>query len=322
MKQWKEVHAFFEQGDISLDKIEPSILRYREVQRGTYEQTFKLEKEHLKEINLERQRQAYRENSPSFGEGARTAVIAAVFEGGTTFCIDVAKKIKSGKRLADFDEADWKEIFSDTAIGTGKGTVRGASTYLLTNLAAKQYVATGLISLEKAYTAAPSAVANALVTASFGIAEQLHLYRNGKLTEQELIESSEMLCLDAAVSAVSSLAGQVLIPVPMLGAVIGNAVGTTLYQITKDICSDQEKKLIDEYLKSLTDLENNLNDEYSSFINALNENMKLFMSILDRAFAPNISEAFEGSISLAKGMGVPTEEILDTKEKITSYFTD
>ena len=322
LKQWKEVHAFFEQGDISLDKIEPSILRYREVQRGTYEQTFKLEKEHLKEINLERQRQAYRENSPSFGEGARTAVIAAVFEGGTTFCIDVAKKIKSGKRLADFDEADWKEIFSDTAIGTGKGTVRGASTYLLTNLAAKQYVATGLISLEKAYTAAPSAVANALVTASFGIAEQLHLYRNGKLTEQELIESSEMLCLDAAVSAVSSLAGQVLIPVPMLGAVIGNAVGTTLYQITKDICSDQEKKLIDEYLKSLTDLENNLNDEYSSFINALNENMKLFMSILDRAFAPNISEAFEGSISLAKGMGVPTEEILDTKEKITSYFTD
>ena len=131
-----------------------------------------------------------------------------------------------------------------------------------------------------------------------------------------------MLCLDAAVSAVSSLTGQVLIPVPMLGAVIGNAVGTTLYQITKDICSDQEKKLIDEYLKSLTDLENNLNDEYSSFINALNENMKLFMSILDRAFAPNISEAFEGSISLAKEMGVPTEEILDTKEKIASYFTD
>ena len=34
LKQWKEVHDFFESGDIPLDKIEPSKLRYDEVQKG------------------------------------------------------------------------------------------------------------------------------------------------------------------------------------------------------------------------------------------------------------------------------------------------
>lgn len=305
LKQWKEVHAFFEQGDIPLEKIEPSILGYREVQRGAYVQTFELEKEHLKEINLERKRQAYKDNSPTLGEGARTAVISGVVEGGTTFCMDVVKKIKSGKRLSDFDEADWKEILSNTAIGMGKGNIRGWSIYLLTN-----------------FTPTPPSVANALVTASFGVAEQLHLYRKRMLTQTEFIESSEMLCLDTAVSAVSSIAGQALIPVPVLGAVIGNATGTMLYQILKDVCSDQEKRLVEDYLNSISKLNSKLDDEYRSFINELNENMRLFMDILERAFAPDISEAFEGSVALAKEMGVPTEEILDTKEKVFSYFMD
>ena len=305
LKQWKEVHTFFEQGDIPLQKIEPSILGYKEVQRGAYVKTFELEKEHLKAVNLERQRQAYRDNSPTLGEGARTAVIAGVVEGGTTFCIDIAKKVKAGKKLTDFDESDWKEIMSDTSVGMGKGNIRGWSIYFLTN-----------------FTPTPPAVANALVTASFGVAEQLHLYRKGKLTQTELIQSSEMLCLDAAVSAVSSIAGQALIPAPYLGAVIGNAVGTMLYQILKDVCSDQEKKLVEDYLHSLDELNSKLDDEYKGFINELNENMKLFMDILERAFSPDISEAFEGSVALAKEMGVPTEEILDTKEKVFSYFMD
>ena len=123
-------------------------------------------------------------------------------------------------------------------------------------------------------------------------------------------------------SAVSSIAGQALIPVPVLGAVIGNATGIMLYQILKDVCSDQEKKLAEDYLNSLDKLNSKLDDEYRNFINELNENMKLFMDILERAFAPDISEAFEGSVTLAKEMGVPTEEILDTKEKIFSYFMD
>lgn len=40
------------------------------------------------------------------------------------------------------------------------------------------------------------------------------------------------------------------------------------------------------------------------------------------AFVPDVRLAFEGSIELAAACGVPIEEILDSKEKIDSYFMD
>ena len=71
------------------------------------------------------------------------------------------------------------------------------------------------------------------------------MFRNGSINEVQFIENSEMLCLDASVSALSSFAGQVLIPIPVIGAVIGNAVGTMIYQIGKNSLSARENKLIE-----------------------------------------------------------------------------
>lgn len=209
------------------------------------------------------------------------------------------------KKFKDFTSDDWKEIAGDSAKGTAKGGVRGASIYVLTN-----------------YTATPAAVASAIVTASFGVAEQAHLYRQGKLDEISFIENSEMVCLDASVSALSSFAGQVLIPIPVLGAVIGNAVGTLLYQISKDSLSAKEQEIIEEYLKDINNLNTELEAKYKEYIDGLAASMRIFMDILDRAFAPDIRIAFAGSIEMARQMGVPADEILDSKEKITQYFTE
>ena len=74
--------------------------------------------------------------------------------------------------------------------GTLKGGIRGASIYTLTN-----------------FTATSAAVASAMVTATFGIAEQAYQLKQGNVDEQRFIENSEMLCLDASVSALSSFAG-------------------------------------------------------------------------------------------------------------------
>lgn len=305
LKQWQEVHDFFEKGDVSIDSIEPSVLDYKSVQRNTYESTLDAEKQSLQERNQERRDQAYQDSKPTSEQGLKATALAAVVEGGMTFCIDIVKKRKEGKKFKDFNEDDWKEITGDTGIGFLKGGVRGSSIYLLTN-----------------YTATPAAVASAIVTASFGVAEQAHLYRNGTLDETTFLVNSEMLCMDAAVSALSSFAGQVLIPVPVLGAVVGNAVGTMLYQISKDNLSAREQKLIEDYLVEIEDLNEELQDQYKVFLDELTKDMELFMNILDRAFAPDVRIAFSGSVELAKEMGVPADEILDSKEKIVSYFMD
>ena len=297
LKQWREVHEFFKNGDIPLDKVEPSKLKYSEVQKGTYEQTFSKEKE--------RKEQAYNKSKPTLSEGAKATAAAAAIEGAMALCLGIAEKRKSGKKFNAFDEEDWKEIAATTGKGTLKGSIRGASIYTLTN-----------------FTATPAAVASAMVTATFGIAEQAYQLKQGNVNEQRFIENTEMLCLDASVSALSSFAGQILIPVPVLGAVIGNTVGTMMYQIAKDNLSAREQKIFEEYAEAVRQLDVSLQDQYQEFVDEIGKDTKLFMELLNRAFAPDIRVAFEGSIDLAKSCGVPVDEILDSKEKIASYFMD
>lgn len=305
LKQWREVHEFFKNGDIPLDKVEPSKLKYSEVQKGTYEQTFSKEKDSLRKRNQERKEQAYNKSKPTLSEGAKATADAAAIEGAMALCLGIAEKRKSGKKFNAFDEEDWKEIAATTGKGTLKGSIRGASIYTLTN-----------------FTATPAAVASAIVTATFGIAEQAYQLKQGNVNEQRFIENTEMLCLDASVSALSSFAGQILIPVPVLGAVIGNTVGTMMYQIAKDNLSAREQKIFEEYAEAVRQLDVSLQDQYQEFVDEIGKDTKLFMELLNRAFAPDIRVAFEGSIDLAKSCGVPVDEILDSKEKIASYFMD
>ena len=305
LKQWREVHEFFKNGDIPLDKVEPSKLKYSEVQKGTYEQTFSKEKDSLRKRNQERKEQAYNKSKPTLSEGAKATAAAAAIEGAMALCLGIAEKRKSGKKFNAFDEDDWKEIAATTGKGTLKGGIRGASIYTLTN-----------------FSATPAAVASAMVTATFGIAEQAYQLKQGNVNEQRFIENTEMLCLDASVSALSSFAGQILIPVPVLGAVIGNTVGTMMYQIAKDNLSAREQKIFEEYAEAVRQLDVSLQDQYQKFVDEIGKDTKLFMELLNRAFAPDIRVAFEGSIDLAKSCGVPVDEILDSKEKIASYFMD
>ena len=170
------------------------------------------------------------------------------------------------------------------------------------------------------FTATPSFVASSIVTASFGIAEQVHLYRNGKLSDLKLIESSELLCLEASVSAISSLLGQVAIPVPVIGAMIGNTIGNIMFQASKNYLEDKEKVLFAEFIKEQEELDKKLSAEYNEYTSLLNKNMKAYLDILDQAFAPNIDTAFNGSILLARQFDVPAEEILTDMESINNYY--
>jgi len=177
LRQWKEVHAFFEVNNIDLSKLEPSILEYGDVQQAAIAATFDKEKEHLQEVDQAQRDIAYQESKPTLAEGVKATATAAAVEGATTFVMAVARKRKAGKKIKDFAQADWMEIAGDSGKGSIKGGVRGASIYVLTN-----------------YTATPAAVASALTTAAFGVAEQAHLFRNGAIDEVRFIENSEILC--------------------------------------------------------------------------------------------------------------------------------
>lgn len=95
-----------------------------------------------------------------------------------------------------------------------------------------------------------------------------------------------------------------------------------MYQIAKNALSANEQRLFAAYAKNQQELDIMLSKQYDACIAELRDAMTSYLGLLDRAFDPNPLVAFEGSINLARELGVPTEDILDTHEKAMAYFMD
>lgn len=302
---WKWVQAFFGEGSVGIESLEPSHLEYHQVQRSAYGVTLEAEKESLRSADQSLRYQAYQESRPTLEQGAKATLAAAAIEGGTAFVLAVVEKRREGKKLKEFTSEDWIDIAGDTGFGVVKGGVRGLSIYSLTN-----------------FTATSAAVASSIVTAAFGIAEQANKLRRGEIDELKFIESAELVSLEAAVSALSSFVGQALIPVPVLGAVIGNTVGTIMYRAAASSLSKREAALIERYLGEQRLLDEQLAAEHQELILKLNASMSDYLGVLERAFSPDVEVALLGSVELALELGVAPEEVLDSEEKVFAYFLD
>ncbi|QOD43267.1 hypothetical protein [Clavibacter zhangzhiyongii] len=304
-RDWERVQSFFANRSLDIGSLEPSNLRYDEVQRGAYGTTLEGEKDSLRATDQTRRDDAHRASMPGAREGAKATIVAAGIEGGTAFVLAVVRKRRAGTRLADFTSDDWVEIAGDSGRGFVKGGVRGLTIYSLTN-----------------FTATSAAVASATVTAAFGVAEQAHRLRTGEIVEAEFLENAELVCLEAAVGALSSFVGQALIPVPVLGAVIGNSVGMVMHSAVSSALSRREAALIEGYLQEQRQLDERLADEHQDLIDELDVSMSACLRVLERAFSPDVEAALLGSVELARSVGVETELILDSEEKVRSYFLD
>lgn len=146
--------------------------------------------------------------------------------------------------------------------------------------------------------------------------------RRGEIDELEFIENAELVSLEAAVSALSSFVGQSLNPVPVLGAVIGNTVGIVMYTAVSTSLSKREAALIELHLDEQRVLDAQLAAEYQGLIVQLEASMSDYLVVLERAFAPEVEVALLGSVELALELGVASEEVLDSEEKVLTYFPD
>ena len=325
--QWQNVHEFFDNNpNVSIKNIEPSLFEYKDVQVGTIDRTIKREKAYIKETDRQRRDNAIENSKANLKEAGKATAVSAIIEGGTAFITSVVKRIKNGKSLKDFTQDDWEAIIKETGIGTFKGGIRGASIYgVTTAIVAKapEFYNVGISKEAVAtYNKTASATANAIVTASFGFAGLINKFRKNEISEQKLLEDSQIVCLDASISALSSIIGQMIIPIPVFGAIIGNAVGTMLYETAKTNFNAKEQAIMKQYYDEIIALDNKLDEQYRQFAADIQSTFESFLYIVSNAFSPDLETAFEGSVELAKICGVADDEILDTVEKGRSYFLD
>jgi hypothetical protein len=304
-RDWKRVHSFFAEGSIDIEALEPAHLEYSQVQRGSYRETLEAEQQALGAVDQSMRDRARQENRPTATEAARATFMAAGVESATAFVLAVGKKRRSGKKLRDFTSEDWIDVARDSGVGFFEGGIRGVTIYSLTNL-----------------TATSAASANLMVTAAFGVAEQAHRLRRGDITEVEFLENAELVALEAGMSALSSLIGQALIPIPILGAVIGTTVGTVMHNTVSVALSNREAALLESYRDDQRALDEHLAGQHRDLLVDLDTSMLRYITLLERAWSPDVAVALAGSVELARDVGIVSEAILDTDEKIQSYFLD
>jgi len=203
---WKKIQDFKNENPDMV--IEPMVVDYDEIQLGTIDKTIAKERAALNRKYRKKKAVAVERGKASVSEGIKVTACSAAIEGALAGGISVIQHCQGGKTITELDGSDWKDVGLDTLIGSGKGAVRGAGIYALSNCAE---------------LSAP--VAGVVVNVTMSTAEATIRYAKGEITGKKCVEDIAEGYLQATVCCAFAKAGEKIIKVPFVGSIIGGAVG-------------------------------------------------------------------------------------------------
>ena len=292
--------------------MKSSVLNYDDAQRNSIKSILDSEEKNicktvrLKQQELNRKRLVAQKNSlPRIKEANKIARNAAVLQGGLALMLSVYGKYKEGKNIFEFDQSDWLDCGLETVEGAVKGAISVYAIYGLTNVFKMS---------------APNA--SAFVTASYGMVDIITKLRTNEITEDEFINFITINTLDTTLATIGSCVGQTLIPVPVLGAVVGSIATSIIWEIGKGILSDREQELIQNYRENLDNHIKNLDDKYKIIFNDIIDEYHKLGRLQDYSFdlSVNTRLRFEYSIELAENLEISDNQILHNLDEIDNFF--
>lgn len=240
MERIRELEA--KTGKSFSDLVEPSQVKYDQVQLKRAGDTIDGKEKEIIEVDGKEREKYWKMSRASVQEGLKTTGIAAAVSAVVSFSTSLITVLKQkNNKLSEFTKDDWEDIFKETGIGAVKGGISGGGIYMLTNLAGMS---------------AP--LAAGLVSATLGVASQaISLYKK-EISFDDFMYNIFDTAATAAVSAVGAFVGQICIPVPVLGAIVGSIVSTTVLSLVKKFIfgggfyqlvqkAHYEKEFSDEY---------------------------------------------------------------------------
>ena len=271
-------------------------------QKNIYK-TVKLKQQELNKKRLVAQKHAL----PNLKEANKVARNAAFLQGGLALMSSVYGKYKEGKSIFEFEQSDWLDCGLNTAEGVVKGAISGYSIYGLTNVLG---------------ISAPNA--SALVTATYGMIDIVLKYRSTEITQDEFMNLLTLNVMDASFATIGACIGQAMIPIPVLGSVVGSIASSIIWEIGKGILNDSEQKIIQYYQENLNNYIKILDKHYLAIYNEIIEKYKKLGALQDYScdLSLNTKLSFEYSIELAEKLEIENTRILHNLSEIDSYFLD
>jgi hypothetical protein len=242
---------------------------------------------------------------PSVGEGVKVAGTAALVTGTLQAFTSIYSKIKSGKNLADFHSEDWKEVGLTSAKAGVKGGITAGSIYALTNL-----------------TSLSAPFAAAVTSATIGLTVLVKDLNNNTINMDEFVTQGQVLCIEAGIAAIGGAMGQMLIPVPVIGSIIGTVTANVVWGFAKGKLGAREedlKRTLNAYTDSIL---MKVDSVYRDIIGKINETYAHFNSLIDAAFDIHANSAVlaAASVKLAEGLGVDESKILRDDKDLEAFF--
>lgn len=285
------------------DVVQPSVSGYAEVQQGAIHQTLDNHENDLKEESEALKGQIRADHEPSLAEGLKATGVAAAVGASVGFVAGSIKKYtKEGKNIfkGDFTAKDWKEVGGETLKGGLLGGVSGGAIYALTN-----------------YAALSAPLAGAFVAAVKGLAPLVSDYRAGKLSFDALVDGGMLVCSDVALVGVCTVAGQTLIPVPVLGAVLGSIAGKVLSKVLSGQLEGLQAAVDARMASAMA----RLDAAYQSVVATITAEFERLGDLTRAAFDLSLNEKLvERSLELARAYGVEDVILMKNEADLDAYM--
>lgn len=296
--------------------MRPSKLDYGQVQKESIGRTFNQEAERLDARITDRKMDigkdadgqradAWRRARPNLGEAHKGAGVGAAMQGGANLGLFIYERHKAGREVWQFTVEDWKACGLTTAEGAFKGGFTGYAVYGLTNVCRMS---------------APSA--GAVAAGTFGLIDAVIRFRSGEIDDDGFLNLLTMNAIDATGTAVGAAIGQAVIPIPVVGALIGSIGVSTVLGIGKGILNRREQALLDDYRRRMGLFVAGLDERYARILEDMLADYRRLGDVQRQAFDldVNVRLRFESSIAMARAAGVDEHRILHDEAEIDDFF--
>jgi hypothetical protein len=238
---------------------------------------------------------------------AQVALQGALVGAGLQVTGKLIEKVRQGKNpfKGEFKLADWQDIGMSATQGGTMGGVSGASIYALTN-----------------YAKLSAPLAGAVLSASYAVASLAGRYQEGAIGLDEFLNLGQIACAESAMTAVGAAIGQTVIPLPIMGAVIGTITSRLFIGFGKKYLTDEAAKL-DAWLTAYTaKWMQQIDATYQALLQKITAEFQKLGNLMEAAFdeGKNTALKLQASIDLARALGVKENLIIHTTDELDDFM--